>query len=222
MSRRLVLVGAGGFFRETVGILRDFNRASRPSERFQVVGVADSPRTDAELVLLERLGIPFLGSDDALIDSGRDAEYLVCVGDPGIRRTIVSRMDEAGFSPATLVHPNAVVGPLSQIGAGAIVAGGVVISTNVSIGRHVHVNPSATIGHDSRIDEFASLNPGSVVSGGCHVEAAVMLGAGCVILENLVVGAGATVGAAACVTKSVEPRKVVVGIPARVHAGSTR
>ena len=55
------------------------------------------------------------------------------------------RFEERGHHGATLIHPLATVGPESRIDEGAVICAGVQISTNVTIGRHVHVNPNATI-----------------------------------------------------------------------------
>jgi dTDP-4-dehydrorhamnose 3,5-epimerase-like enzyme len=48
------------------------------------------------------------------------------------------------------------------------------------------------------------------------IEAGASIGAGAVILPGLTVGQGAMVGAGATVTRSVPPRAVVVGNPARI------
>ena len=53
------------------------------------------------------------------------------------------------------------------------------------LGRHVHVNPNATIGHDAVLGAFVSVNPGAVVSGEVVVGEGTLLGASSTILQGL-------------------------------------
>ena len=51
---------------------------------------------------------------------------------------------------------------------------------------------------------------------GPTIEDAARVGAGAILLPGVRIGGGAIVGAGAVVTKDVPPRKLVMGIPARV------
>ena len=106
-----------------------------------------------------------LGTVAEWLARGDDALYVIGVGSPAARGSLRDRLDAAGRRAATLVHPRAGVGSASSIGEGSVICAGVEISTNVRIGRHVHLNPSATIGHDTVIDDLVSVNPAAVVSG---------------------------------------------------------
>jgi acetyltransferase-like isoleucine patch superfamily enzyme len=85
----------------------------------------------------------------------------------------------------------------------------------VSLGRHVHVNQGVTIGHDTVVGDYATLNPASAVSGSCLIEEEVLVGAQSCILQCLTIGRGAIVGAAACVVRDVPAGATVKGVPAR-------
>ncbi len=213
MTQPLVVIGGGGFGRETLDVAEAINR-SRPGT-FDIRGVVDDAPSERIRALLEHRGVPWLGSVRAWLASSDDALYVVGIGNPSVRRSVVDLVDAAGRRAATLIHPRAGIGSVVTIGAGSVVCSGVEVSTNVSIGRHVHLNPSATVGHDTVIADLVSVNPGAIVSGDVLIEREVLIGAGAVVLQGLSIGARALVGASACVTRSVATGATVKGVPAR-------
>ena len=119
----------------------------------------------------------------------------------------------AGLASFTAVHPSAAAGWGCVFDVGVVVCAGVTISTNVKLGRHVHVNPNATIGHDSVLCQFVSVNPAAVISGEVTIKEGALIGAAATILQGLTVGERSVIGAGAVVTKDVPPDVVVKGVP---------
>jgi sugar O-acyltransferase (sialic acid O-acetyltransferase NeuD family) len=215
MADGIIVIGAGGFGRETLDVIAAINATTRDSA-WDVIGVVDDAPADIQIERLRDREIRHLGGIDANRELFDGTRYVVGIGSPGVRSRVVQKVEAWGALPATLVHPAAVVGTRVAIAAGSVVCGGVQISTNVRLGRHVHLNPGAIIGHDSVLDDFVSVNPGAIVSGEVTVGGGTLIGAGATVLQGLTVGTGATVGAGACATRDVDPGTVVVGIPARV------
>jgi sugar O-acyltransferase (sialic acid O-acetyltransferase NeuD family) len=190
--------------------------AAAPVPVWQLLGVVDDGVTDLNRDRLAARGVPFLGTTvDFLSTSDGSVSYVVGIGSPAVRRRVAARFDEAGLAAATLVHPSATCGAVSVLGPGTVVCAGVTISTNVRLGRHVHVNPNATIGHDTVVEDYVSLNPLAGISGDCVIESDVLIGVGGIVLNGLRVGQGATLGGAACAVRDVAPGTTVVGVPAR-------
>jgi sugar O-acyltransferase (sialic acid O-acetyltransferase NeuD family) len=215
MTASIVVVGAGGFGREALDVLSAINRSSTETV-FAIVGVVDANPSEINMGRLRARGIRYLGTEKEWLSLGRtDTKFVIGIGDPRTRLDIAGRWASAGYSAATLVHPSAGIGDETIVGPGSVVCAGVQISTNVSMGTHVHVNANATIGHDSVLEDFVSLNPGAIVSGDVRVRRCSLVGAGAVVLQGLDVGAFATVGAAACVVHDVAGDSIVKGVPAR-------
>lgn len=212
-SLPLVIIGAGGFGREVLELVRDINVAS---PAFEFLGFLDDGQAGGQL--LERVGAKVLGTSSRLADV--DARFVIAIGAAEPRRRIDAFACSRGRTAATLVHPWATVGRDVQVGAGAIVAAGTRLTTHVVLGRHAHVNFNCTVGHDAVIGDYATLFPGVHVSGGCVIEEGATLGTGCVVVPGVRVGHGAVVGAGAVVVRDVEPDTTVVGAAARPTLGS--
>lgn len=207
--RDLVIVGAGGFGRETIDVVRAINSVS---PTWRLLGVIDDAPSEANLERLHALDVAHLGS---LADAPADTAVAVGVGSPRARTAIVTALASPGRYFPPLVHPTAIVGSQFRHGEGLIVLGGVSIGTNVLLGQHVHLNGHAVLGHDAVCHDFVSINPNATLSGECTVGAHTLVGANSTVLQQLTLGAGVTVGAGACVTHSVIDDSTVVGVPAR-------
>ena len=88
--RPIVVIGSGGFGRETVEAVRAVN-AERPT--WDLLGFLDD---DPTLIGSEIDGVPVLGAIDDAVSRFQTAQVLVCTGHPGnyfSRRKIVERLD---------------------------------------------------------------------------------------------------------------------------------
>lgn len=215
MSEPLVVVGAGGFGRETLDVVSAIN-SSRSQAAFEVLGVLDDAPSATALSRLSHVGVRHLGGVGDWLAGDVAARFVIAIGAPATRTAIARLFEEHGHRAVTLIHPSAIIGSATTIDDGSVVCGGAQVSTGVSIGRHVHVNPNATIGHDAVLRDGVSINPGAIISGDVTIEGpGTLVGAGAVILQGLTVGAGSLVGAAACVVRDVPTGATVKGVPAR-------
>ena len=213
MLEDLVVIGAGGFGREVVDVIEAINE-SESSPRWRLVGVVDDSPSEENVDRLERRGIPYLGTVETLVADVARPKFVIAIGSPRVRRAIATDLENEGFVPATIVHPASTTGSVVSIGAGTVICAGVRLTTNISVGRHCHLNLNATVGHDSVLMDFVSINPLASISGDCIVEDDVLIGVCASIINQVTVHAGATVGGGACAVRDVPPDATVVGIPA--------
>lgn len=204
---RLVIAGAGGFAREALDIVEAMNAVER---RWEFLGFLDDNKSEDPLIT--QRGTQILGSTDLLAEL--DCEYVIAIAHPAHRERIDGLATGAGRRAATLIHPTATLGSVNAIAPGFIAAAGSRVTTNVTIGRHVHMNPAATVGHDAILGAYVTLYPGARISGNVTLEDAVTVGSGACVIQGLTVGRGTFIGAGAVATKAVPAGLVVVGIPA--------
>ncbi|MEV4342928.1 acetyltransferase [Actinoplanes sp. NPDC049596] len=200
----LIIVGAGGFARETASAARaDWN----------VLGFLDD---NPELHGTARSGLPILGPAASAEDI--DAAVVVCVGNPRnftARRSIVERLDLPSSRYATVVHPLASVGAGSSVGPGTVLLAGTVLTADVAVGAHVAVMPQAVLTHDDRVGDYCTIASGVRLGGGAVLDEEAYLGAGALLREGVKVGARALVGMGSVVLHDVPSGEVWAGNPAR-------
>jgi sugar O-acyltransferase (sialic acid O-acetyltransferase NeuD family) len=206
----LVIVGAGGFARETVSVIDAINTVE---PRFDFVGFLDDDET---LWGQQRSGHTILGPAEWLADRSEVA-VAVCVGSPsslGSRAALVERLRLDDERYATLVHPAAVVGRGVVIGCGTVIQAGCVMTAELSIGRHNALMPNVVLTHDDEVSDYVTFGSGASLAGSVTVGESAYIGAGALVRERLTVGPGALIGMGSVVTRDVPSGQVWSGVPA--------
>ena len=205
-----MLVGAGGFARETAEAVHAVNER-RPTWR--LLGfLDDSPERQDTLVD----GLPVLGPIASLPDHP-GAALVVCTGRPDnyvSRRRIVEGLGLPDERYATIIHPTASIGRSCSVGAGSVLLAHVALTAAVRVGRHVAIMPQVVLTHDSHVDDWVTLGSGVRIGGGCRIESGAYLGAGSCVRENRRVGERAMIGMSAVVTTDVTTERLYYGAPA--------
>jgi len=205
----LVLVGAGGFARETAEAVRAINQV-RPT--WELLGFLDD---DPGRIGTEFDGVRVLGPV-ARAAEFPDARLVVCTGHPGnyfSRRLLVERLAMGPERYATLVHPAAVLA--ASVGPGTVALATAVATTAVRIGAHVAVMPGVVFTHDDIVGDYTTFGAGARLAGRVTVGEGTYVGAGALIREGITIGPWALIGMGAVVTTDVPSCEVWVGVPAR-------
>jgi sugar O-acyltransferase (sialic acid O-acetyltransferase NeuD family) len=206
--RDLVIVGAGGFARETAAAVRELG------DTWRLLGFLDD---DEALHGRYRQGVPILGGIDAVRELPT-AAVVVCIGNPrdyAARSRIVRRLALPPERYATIVHPTVAVGAGSEVGPGSVLLAHVALTADVRVGAHVAVMPQVVLTHDGAVADFATIASGVRVGGGALIERGAYLGAGALIREGLTVGEWSLVGMGSVVLSDVPAGQVWAGSPAR-------
>ena len=195
---RLLVVGAGGHAKVVINAAEESG--------LEIAGVVGAPGDAPEI-----LGHPVLHDAAGLF---ADA-FVVAIGDNATRSRIFTEYLTAGFLPASVVHPSAIVGRHVLIGDGAFVAAGVVINAGAHIGTDAILNTGCTVDHDSVIGDHAHIGPQAALCGSVTLGEGVLLGVGSCAAPGVSVGDWTIVGAGAAIVDDLPAHAVCVGVPAR-------
>ena len=207
MSASLLIVGSGGFGRETARATLDGGYDG------ELLGFLDDDPARAGAVLD---GIPVLGGLGALAQHP-EAQVVVATGRPDnftSRARIVARLGLAPERYATVVHPGAHLGADTVVGRGTVVLAGTVATAGVRIGAHVAVMPQVVLTHDDVVGDFATLASSVALAGGVDVGEGSYLGAATLVRQGLRVGAWSLIGMGSLVLDDVPAGRTWFGRPA--------
>ncbi len=168
LMQRLLIIGAGGHGRSVL-------EAVAAVGEFTVVGFLDDAFPG-----LERIWeIPVLGKVADLARFCGAADYaFIAIGNNALRQRITVQLREAGFMPATVVHPRAIVSPSAIIGAGSGVMAGAIVGTEAVLGEGAIVNCAAVVDHHCRVGDFGHLGVNTAMAGGAILGAGAWMQAG--------------------------------------------
>lgn len=209
--KKISIFGAGGFGREVKMLIEQINSEKK---EWEFIGFWD----DDENLDTHINDSPLLGGMKQLNEFSGNELYLVCaVAEPNTKEQIINKISNTNIKFPILIHPNAIIGngKYVSIGEGSIITAGNIITTNIKIGKHVILNLSCTVGHDTIIEDFSSFMPTVNISGEVHIKKNVYVGTGAKIINLLEIGENTTIGAGAVVAKSLPGNCVAVGIPAK-------
>lgn len=202
-KRKVIIVGAGGFGREIYEYILD-------AGVWQVIGfLDDNPAALAEFDFVDAPIIGPIGGSDVPDDVG----YVLGVGNPKTRRTIVEILDENSFE--TIVHPTAYVSCSATISRGCVVGPFAFVGSNAQLAEHVMVNTRSTIGHDAVVGRYSELSPHSAVGGASVLGEGIFLGTGAIVNPTKSVGDWTKVSSGTTVSQDAEVGSLVATAPAR-------
>lgn len=211
--RRLLIVGAGGFGRETLDWLLDMPAAARDWDH--IAGFLDNNPYALD-------GINCTHSVIAALDGYQpdsSDRFLCTVGTPRKRLRICAALRAQGAIFVNAIEPGAMISSRSTIGAGCIVSARATTGGKVSVGEHSYLLANVVVAHDCVVGNGCNLSPGAVLAGGCTVGDGVMIGINASLLPGTRVGDHATVGAGSVVLRAVKPGATVMGVPAKQIGG---
>lgn len=207
----VVILGAGGFARETYWVFLDDNLEKR---RWNVLGFIDDNPSLHGTTLCD---LPVLGGFEWLSKSAKSGWQAICgVGTPHTRKLLAERVAALGLGFCTVIHPSARLSRWVEIGPGTIITAGNVLTTQIKLEPHVLLNLDCTVGHDTIIGPYCNINPGCHISGSVRLGEGVDLGTGAAVIQGKTIGDWSIIGAGAVVTSDIPAHVTAVGVPCKV------
>ena len=207
----IIIIGAGGVGKEVAFLIEEVNIKR---QEWNILGFIDD---NNELLGKNINGYKVLGGLKSLInfELSQNKPYIViAIANYGIKKKIVKELNGI-FNFATIIHPNVIMPISTKVGVGSIIYPMVIITTNVVIGEHVIISPKCGIGHESIIEDYASLLWNVNISGNDTIKKGALIGSGTTVIQGKVVGEGAVLGAGSIVIKDIKKNTTNVGVPSR-------
>jgi sugar O-acyltransferase (sialic acid O-acetyltransferase NeuD family) len=220
-SKRIAIIGAGGFAREVAWLISDIAHDDSSKNRAESMEIAGFLVSDRTRVGERDSGI--LGDFDWLEKNHVDG-LAMGIGNPEVRLRLGQELKQRfpRIAWPTLIHPSVKYDKSCRFAEGSMLCAGNIATVNVTIEEFAMVNLSCTIGHEATIGAGSVVNPITAISGGVKIGRGVLVGTHVAILQYISIGDHAIIGSGAMVNKDVSPNTTVMGVPAkpRVMAAS--
>lgn len=204
MKKKLLIFPLGGNGLEALDCLGD---------EFELLGFIDD---DAQKQGVHPLGFKVYGRE--VIQRFPESYVLLVQGGPDNFRQRPQVLDSFEIPTerfATVIHPQACVSPLAQVGYNCVIMAGVVLTFNAKLGNHVCVLPNSVIHHDTQIGDYTLIGSQVVVAGHTIIGANSYIGSNSSIINNITVGDQVLVGLGSNVIRSISSGMKIAGNPAK-------
>jgi sugar O-acyltransferase (sialic acid O-acetyltransferase NeuD family) len=203
-KQKIVIYGAGGHGKMVAD-------AAIAQGEYEVTGFIDDSATGSVMDL------PVLGSE---IPEGIDGA-IVGVGDPLVRSKLQKKVQDAGLTIISVVHPTATVCSGVVFGEGTVIMPQAVVGVDTVLGDGCIINTDATVDHDSTIGDFAHISPGAHLAGEVSIGANTQVGIGSSVKEGVKIGSNSIIGAGSTVVSDIEDGCTAFGTPAKKVSENT-
>lgn len=142
-------------------------------------------------------------------------DFILGVGDNGIRMKIAKFVNSKGGNLINVIHPKANISKKVSIGNGVFVGSGACINPLVDIQKYSIINTGSIVEHECTVGMGSHIAPGALLAGNVKVGNNTFIGANSVIKEGVTIGDNVIIGAGSVIINDVESNKKVVGNPSR-------
>lgn len=209
--RDIVIIGAGGFGKETAQLIRDINMDKKT---WNLLGYIDETAAKHGALIHDTT---VLGSFDWFDQKQTNKLWAVCaLGNPKDKFNLIKKASVYHLNYANLIHPDAKLSKYSDLGFGCIICCNSFISVDTKIGNHVCINPGCGIGHDTIVKDYSSLYWDVTLSGNVCIHEGCEIGSKAIVIQKKTVGKWSIIGAGAVIIRDLPEYCTAVGVPGKV------
>jgi UDP-N-acetylbacillosamine N-acetyltransferase len=147
---QLLIIGAGGHGKVVAEIAKDL--------QYENIAFLDDNSPEA----IGRV-------DDLEKFKGQYKNAFVGIGNNELRRELICKLQDCGYTIPVLIHPSAYVSKTAVVGIGTVVEPKAIVNANSQIGEGCIVSVGAIIDHDVKVGEFCHINAGAIVKAGAEI-----------------------------------------------------
>lgn len=203
----LIIVGAGGFGRELLDIIKDIN-AIQP--QWNIKGFLDD---NPNALIGKNSNLTIIGNTTEWIPSINE-EFALAIANPSLKKNVINLLIEKKAEFVKIIHPTARISTSAIIGKALVVYPNACIGPDTLIGDYVTLLGSS-IGHDASIGDYTTISSFCDITGGCKIGESTFLASRVSIVPNATIGNNAYVGIGSVVINNVKNGERVFGYPAK-------
>jgi len=208
-NERTIMVGGGGYGRETYDALCDcVDAGSLPP----IAGYLDDT---GDKLAGSGHKVQWLGTITDYQPRPND-RFVIAIGTPKGKRIVYEKLAAKGAVFTRAIHPTSRIARTAILEEGVMMGLATVAGPDTFLGRFVYFNAGSGVGHDGRVGEFTQLNANVDITGGAELGPDVMVGTKVIFLPKVKIGAGATIGAGCVIYRSVPAGATMFAPPARM------
>jgi len=130
-KKKVTILGAGGFARETLWVFRD---ANEENNEWEVLGfIDDNKETHGKIVC----DLPVLGGFKWFSKKNYNDVYVIAgIGSPTTKKKVIEKAIKRNLKPCSIIHPSVQMSKYVDIGEGTIITAGNILTTQIKIGNH--------------------------------------------------------------------------------------
>lgn len=168
MSRNLLILGYGGHGKVVYETAMSMTKDGKPF--YDSIDFLDdnAPKAVGKIIHLAKF-------------KGKYDEVFCGIGNNRVRKELLQKASDLGFSIATVVHATAYVSSTATIGKGSIVEAKAIVNANSIIKDGCIISVGAIVDHDVIVEKYAHVNTGAICKAGSHIEALRKIDAGEVV-----------------------------------------
>lgn len=208
----MVIVGAGGYAKEILDLLKDNNYAHE-------IFFFDNVNKNKKKVFSTYHC--FNSIDEMKEHFKKSKHFIIGFGYSDKRESMFSKLIEIGGIPVSVISQTAKISDnIHTIGKGNVIMHNCTIGPEVKIGDNCAFYHNTVITHDCEIGNNCEIAPNVSLLGRVKLGYNVKIGANSTILPDIEVGNNVTIGAGSVVTKNITNNTTVTGVPAKKHKGN--
>ncbi len=204
-----VIIGAGTYGEVYLAYLQEAG--------VEIVGFLDD---DPKYKDVDVKGVPVLGGIPMMetIKQTHGVEAVYCpLGNNKLRVKFLTMAKEYGLQTPNYIHPSVNISPNVTIGEGVYILLGTSIMPHTVIKNYVMISMNVGLAHHNVLEEGVFLSTGCNFGASIHAHKYAYCGIASTIMTGLhELGEDCLIGAGAVVIRDVEPKAIMVGVPAKV------
>ncbi|MBK5721495.1 NeuD/PglB/VioB family sugar acetyltransferase [Dysgonomonas sp. Marseille-P4677] len=205
--RNLIVFGAGDLGKFIVYNIEMFD------SEYNLLGFIDE---DISKVGKEFCGLPIFDIDYLQSNTTDELCIVIAISSPVAKEAVAEKLKPYGVEYPNFISPNTWLSKGVKIGHGVLIYPNSLVDFETEIGDFVTINAGCSVGHNVIIGQFSTLAPGVNLAGFTQIEEKANLGIGCCSIQKIKIGSCSTIGGQAMLTKDVESRRTVAGVPAKI------